>query len=99
MSGEQRSEEEEPYPLEVDPSRMITVFRAFVLFDELFLHMQATNVAIVDQYVLDLEQDLLHEVYRDRTNTDPQCYFRVRSFPNVDFLCVRTPAYVAPASS
>ncbi|MGB8167325.1 MAG: hypothetical protein WCF18_07515 [Chthoniobacteraceae bacterium] len=68
---EEPTEEDELYPFEVDPSRMMTVFRAFVLFDELFLHMQAMNVAIVDQYLLSLEQDLLREyIEMERTPTD-----------------------------
>ena len=50
-----------PYPFEVDSQRMMTVFQAFVLFDELYLHMQAMNVALVDQYLLDLERDLWRE--------------------------------------
>jgi hypothetical protein len=68
-------EEFEPYPFNVDPARMMTVFRAFVLFDELYLHMQAMNVAIVDQYLLSLEADLLREYIQiERTPTE-SCLF------------------------
>lgn len=63
-------EADDPYPFEVDPARMMTVFRAFVLFDELYLHMQAMNVAIVDQHLLALESDLLREYIEiERTPT------------------------------
>jgi len=50
---------------------MMTVFRAFVLFDQLYLHMQAMNIAVVDSFLLDLERDLLREyIDKERTPVD-----------------------------
>jgi hypothetical protein len=50
----------EPYG-PTDPQRLITVFRSLVLFDELYLYMQATNIAVVDDFLQSLETDLLRE--------------------------------------
>lgn len=46
---------------DIDWSRMHSVFKSLPLFDDVFLNMQAMNVALVDQFITDLELNLLRE--------------------------------------
>ena len=64
-----------PYSIQVDPSCMMTVFRSLVLFDELYLHMQAMNLAVIDTFLLDVEQAVLREyIDKERIPVD-SCIF------------------------
>jgi len=72
---DESTEAYEPYALHVDPTRMMTVFRALVLFDELYLHMQAMNINVVDGFLLDLEQDLLREYIHEERTPVPSAIF------------------------
>jgi hypothetical protein len=63
---------EDPYPNpgDIDWSRIHAVFQRLVLFDDMFLNMQAMNVAIVDSFVTDKEYELLSEYIEiERTPT------------------------------
>lgn len=53
---------DDPYPLpkDIDFSRIHTVFRQLVLFDDMFLNMQGMNTAMVDGFITDQEYALLH---------------------------------------
>jgi hypothetical protein len=73
--NEPAERDDEPYPLEVDPARIMTVFRSFVLFDELYLHMQAMNIAVVDGFLLDIERDLLREYIEIERTPSQSCLF------------------------
>ena len=71
MKEDEPGNEYDPYPSEVDPSKLLSVLRSFELFDELYLHMQAMNIAIVDSQLLEWEHALLREyVEIERTPVD-----------------------------
>ncbi len=70
MEDENGSQDPYPVPEDIDFSRMHVVFRKLVLFDDMFLNMQAMNVAIVDTFVTDQEYALLREYFEiERTPT------------------------------
>lgn len=60
-----------PSPDNIDFSRTHTMFRELVLFDDMFLNMQAMNIAMVDSFVTDLEYNLLR-TYIDIERTPTQ---------------------------
>lgn len=57
---------------EIDFGRMLQVLRGLVFFDDdLFLNMQAINVALVDHMITEMEYSLLCELHEiERTPTD-----------------------------
>lgn len=70
MTDEREFGDRYPLPDEIDWSRLLTVFRRLVLFDDMFLNMQAMNVAIVDSFITDQEYALLREyIAKERTPT------------------------------
>jgi len=63
-------------PEDIDPQALLDVFRKLAFFDDLFLNMQAMNVSIVDDMVMQLEYDLLRE-WREEERTPSHSMMRV----------------------
>ncbi|CAM3053805.1 hypothetical protein CFR75_15605 [Komagataeibacter xylinus] len=65
---------------DIDASRMLHVFRNISLFDDMFLNMQAMNIAVVDMFITQIEYDLLREYFEiERTPTDSAAFVSAQS--------------------
>lgn len=65
---------------DIDPSRMLHVFRNISLFDDMFLNMQAMNIAVVDRFITQIEYDLLRKYFGIvRTPTDSAVFVSAQS--------------------
>lgn len=65
---------------DIDPSKMLHVFRNISLFDDMFLNMQAMNITVVDMFIAQTEYDLLREYFEiERTPTDSAVFVSAQS--------------------
>lgn len=74
--------EEPPYlPFEsIDFSRIQGVFRNLILFDDMFLNMQAMNIAMVDHFITEGEYALRDKLIElERTPTDHALFISAQS--------------------
>ncbi|ABI56482.1 hypothetical protein ACN2MM_06315 [Alkalilimnicola ehrlichii MLHE-1] len=65
---------------EIDFSRIHTMFRSLVLFDDMFLNMQGMNIAINDSFITDQEYNLLRTYFEiERTPTQQALFVSAQS--------------------
>lgn len=72
----------EPYPAhdKIDFSRIHSLFRDLVLFDNVYLSMQGMNIAINDGFITEMEYKLLREYFEiERTPTQSALFVSAQS--------------------
>ncbi|MBV5348015.1 hypothetical protein JZU46_07380 [bacterium] len=70
------------YPVfeEIDFARIHALFRSLSLFDDMYLNMQAMNIALIDQFITEWEYSLLQEYVKiEKTPLDTAMFVSAQS--------------------